>query len=418
MKLDPNQSMKTLKPPLFFCVFFVVSLTVGAQQKAKKALFIIVDGIAADVLERENTPYIDLISAEGAYTRAYLGGEKGGYSETPTISAVGYNSLLTGTWANKHNVWDNEIEDPNYHYWTIFRFVKEQYPEKKTAVFSTWLDNRTKLIGEGLPQTGNLQLDFSFDGLELDTVNYPHHDEFYIQKIDEKITQKAARTLREEGPDLSWVYLQFTDNTGHQFGDSPENSRALEIIDRQVGQVYNAVKYREQYFEEDWLVFVTTDHGRKAIDGKGHGGQSEREKTIWISTNLKNPNKYFFALQPAIVDILPTIADHLAIDIPRPQRMELDGVPLAGKVSIVHPKAKIVENNLIVSWEPFRKAETVKIWISETDRFRLNGETDEYRLIGEADIEKGKFMVPLQRKGEFYKILIEGEHNMVNRWVK
>src|SRR5690606_1903918 len=133
----------------------LISSTGFAQEKTKKALFIIVDGIAADVLERVETPYMDMISEEGAYTRAYLGGEKGGYSETPTISAVGYNSLLTGTWANKHNVWDNDIEAPNYHYWTIFRFFKPQYPEKKTAVFSTWLDNRTKLIGEDLDATGN-----------------------------------------------------------------------------------------------------------------------------------------------------------------------------------------------------------------------------------------------------------------------
>src|SRR5690606_30888573 len=182
--------MKILRllPILFY--FSLSSHDGFAQEKVKKTLFIIVDGIAADMLESVNTPYIDMISEEGAYTRAYLGGEKGGYSETPTISAVGYNSLLTGTWANKHNVWDNDIEAPNYYYGSIFRFLEEQYPEKKTAVFSTWLDNRTKLIGEGLPQNGNLKLDYSFDGLELDTLNFPHHDEFYIQKIDEKVTEK------------------------------------------------------------------------------------------------------------------------------------------------------------------------------------------------------------------------------------
>src|SRR5690606_19468781 len=99
-----------------FVSLFGISTWGSAQERPKKALFIMVDGIAADVLERVNTPYMDMISEEGAYTRAYLGGEKGGYSETPTISAVGYNSLLTGTWANKHNVWDNDIEAPNYHY--------------------------------------------------------------------------------------------------------------------------------------------------------------------------------------------------------------------------------------------------------------------------------------------------------------
>ena len=84
------------------------------------------------------------------------GREKGGYSQTSTISAVGYNSLLTGTWVNKHNVWGNDIKDPNYHYPTIFRLFKETYPTKKTAIYSSWLDNRTKLVGDGLPATGNI----------------------------------------------------------------------------------------------------------------------------------------------------------------------------------------------------------------------------------------------------------------------
>lgn len=144
--------------------------------------------------------------------------------------------------------------------------MKEQFPEKKAAIFSTWQDNRTKLIGEGLEQTGRLKVDFSFDGLELDTVNFPH-DEMttYIQKIDEKIAEEASFRIKEEGPDLNWVYLQFTDNTGHKYGDSPQNDQAVEIIDRQVGQIYNAVKYREQLCHEKWVVFVTTDHGRESI---------------------------------------------------------------------------------------------------------------------------------------------------------
>jgi predicted AlkP superfamily pyrophosphatase or phosphodiesterase len=410
--------MNLSKLLLLFSFCYLVNQMAVAQEKTKKALFIIVDGIAADVLERVNTPYMDVISEEGAYTRAFLGGEKGGYSETPTISAVGYNSLLTGTWANKHNVWDNDIEAPNYHYWTIFRFLKTQYPEKKTAIFSTWLDNRTKLIGEGLAATGNLKMDYSFDGLELDTVNFPHDDPFYIQKIDEKVTAQAASTLKAAGPDLTWVYLQFTDNTGHDYGDSPENDRAVEIIDRQVGEIYASVKYREQHFDEDWLVFVTTDHGRKAVDGKGHGGQSEREKTIWIVTNLKKPNRYFYSSRPAIVDLLPSLADHLQIDIPREQRRELDGITLLKDISISHPEAYVQGNELVVSWEPHQSNEKVKVWLTETNDFHTSGKADNYQLVGEVDIVDKRLVYPLKKKGSFYKVVIEGQHNMLNRWVK
>lgn len=400
---------------LLFCI--PMCFPSFAQEKTKKALFVIVDGIAADVLERVYTPYVDMIAQEGAYSRAYLGGEKGSYSETPTISAVGYNSLLTGTWANKHNVWDNNIEAPNYHYWSIFRFFKRQYPDKTTAVFSTWLDNRTKLLGEGLPQTGTLKIDYSFDGLELDTIAYPHHDPLYIQKIDERVTAQAVKTLREEGPDLNWVYLQYTDNTGHEYGDGPENDHAVQVIDRQVGEIYAAVKYREQYYNEDWLVFITTDHGRQAIDGKHHGGQSEREKTIWIATNLKKPNRYFYSSRPAIVDLLPSIADHLAIDIPREQRMELDGISFLTDISITHPEARLQGKAIRISWDAYQTNEKVKIWLAESNDFSISGTADSYQLIGEVDIQEKKFLYPMKKKGAFYKIVIEGRNNMVNRWV-
>lgn len=116
---------------------FLVITATAFPQKNKKAVFVIVDGISSDVIEKLSTPHLDAIAKAGGYTKAHVGGEKGGYSQTPTISAVGYNSLLTGTWVNKHNVWDNDIAAPNYNYWTIFRFLKEQYPQRKTAVFSS-----------------------------------------------------------------------------------------------------------------------------------------------------------------------------------------------------------------------------------------------------------------------------------------
>ena len=94
------------------------------QPGQRKALFVIVDGISADVIEKIAKPNLDAIAREGGYVRAYVGGQKGTYSQTPTISAVGYNSLLTGTWVNQHNVWDNDIKAPNYQYWTIFRFFE------------------------------------------------------------------------------------------------------------------------------------------------------------------------------------------------------------------------------------------------------------------------------------------------------
>ena len=135
-----------------------------------KVVFVIVDGIPADVIERVPTPAIDAIAAVGGYGRATVGGPIGASGETPTISAPGYMSLVTGTWANKHNVYKNYGISPDYRYWNVFRLVSAERPELRLAIFSTWTDNRTILLGEGLAEAGNWRFDVVVDGLEDDEV--------------------------------------------------------------------------------------------------------------------------------------------------------------------------------------------------------------------------------------------------------
>lgn len=402
---------------VFLLICTLVNLNLSAQTK-KKAVFIIVDGIPADVIEKLKTPNLDLIAQVGGYAQAYVGGERKSYSQTPTISAVGYNSLLTGTWVNKHNVWDNDIKAPNYNYWTIFRFFKQQYPEKKTAVFSTWLDNRTKLVGDNLPQTGKLTTDFYFDGLELDTARYPHDKQSkYINLIDEEVTAAAAKSIRTNAPDLSWVYLEFTDDMGHKHGDSPEFYAAIETMDKQIGQIWQAINYRQANFKEDWVIYITTDHGRDAKTGRGHGGQSDRERATWIVTNAKNMNSYFKQNQPAIVDIMPSIASFLGVKFPREQHFEIDGIPLSGKISGISPEAKLKDGSIELTWKAIDKKGKAKIWLATTNNFETGGQ-DTYQLIKQVAVGAEKATVDVSKMpSQFYKIVIEMPYNNLNRWI-
>ena len=74
---------------------------------------------------------------------------------------------------NKHNVGGNSNLKPNYNYWTIFRIAKEQSAACRTAIYSSWTDNRKVLVGEGKPETGYLKIDHVYDGYDLDTVRFP-----------------------------------------------------------------------------------------------------------------------------------------------------------------------------------------------------------------------------------------------------
>lgn len=405
-----------MKNVLQVILLALLSSTLSAQ-KVRKAVFVIVDGIPADVIERVNTPALDAISKAGGYARAYVGGEKDGYSQTPTISAVGYNSLLTGTWVNKHNVWDNDIAAPNYSYWNIFRFFKMQYPQKKTAVFSTWLDNRTKLIGSEAKAAGNTNTDYHFDGLELDTVRFPHDSVAnYIHRIDEEVVDTATAVIKRAAPDLSWIYLEYTDDMGHRYGNSKQLDDAVVTMDKQMKRVWDAIQYRQQKFNEEWVIYITTDHGRSE-NGHHHGGQSVRERTTWIVTSAKNLNERFTKQQPGIVDIMPSIANFLGIRIPRTRLMEVDGVPLTGKISGTNAEATLVNNTIEVKWQVVNKEGKAKIWLATTNNFKTGG-SDEYAYAAEVPVADGKAKIDVSKKpSNFYKIVIEMPHNYLNRWI-
>ena len=294
-----------------------------------KTLFVVVDGIPADVIERVSTPGIDAVAARGSYQRAYVGGEIGMPTESPTVSAVGYMSLLTGTWSNKHNVRANYGIEPNYAFWDIFRVAKYQARAITTGLFSTWTDNRTNLMGDGLEAAGGYKFDFVADGYENDPAFAPALEVVErIQAVDLHVTTLAAKTLLESAPDLSWVYLQHTDDIGHRDGDSPSMDFAVRWVDARVSELWGAVQARSQQFVgEDWLVIVTTDHGRTSSNGKGHGGQSDRERTIWIASN--SPRMVSPAERSAaIVDIYPTIVEHMRFDMPEEVAAQLDGQSL------------------------------------------------------------------------------------------
>ena len=387
--------------------------------KTRKAVFIIVDGIPADVIERLNTPSISEIASKGAYARAYTGGEVGGYTQTPTVSAPGYTNLLTATWANKHNVRGNSNLRPNYNYWSLFRIAKEQEKDYKTGLFSSWTDNRTVLVGEGKKETNNLKIDYVKDGYDNDAERFPKQSQnMHIFEIDEFVSREAAHIIRKDAPDMSWVYLWYTDDVSHRYGNSDIFDEYVVKADHQVARIWEAVKYREERFDEEWMIVVTTDHGR-TTDGKSHGGHSLRERTIWISTNVK-VNAHFNSDHLAITDISPSIYRHMNFSIPDAVKWEQDGIPFIGQTDIYNLSSQPIsgDNSVLLSWDAYTKGIPVEIYVATTNNYK-EGKTDEWSKIATVSSEQKEYKVDLSAlpSSALYKFVVKSPNNHLNRWV-
>lgn len=171
------------------------------------------------------------IASTGSYADAYAGGEVGALSQSPTISAIGYTNILTGTWMNKHNVQGNSNIKTNYNYWSLFRIAKAQQRDVKTALFSSWADNRTLLIGEGRPETNNVRVDYAYDGYDLDTLQFPRKPrELQIYDIDSVVIGNAdICNLTTTGFDnkviLKWQTLTSTTDNAEVYVSTTNNYR-------------------------------------------------------------------------------------------------------------------------------------------------------------------------------------------------
>lgn len=396
---------------------FIATL-LSAQQK--KTLFVIVDGIIPEHMERLQPPTMMEIAKQGHYQRAYCGGELGGYSQTPTISAVGYTNILTGTWVNKHNVKGNEKQKPNYNYPTIFRIAKDQRRPVTTAIYSSWTDNRTVLLGEGKADTRNLKIDYVFDGYDIDQEKYPKQkDDLHIQAIDGRVCEEAARCLKENAPDLNWIYLWYTDDAFHIHGNGKAADHSIMVTDQQLKPVWEAVKYRERNFDEKWLVIVLTDHGRESRWGKGHGGQSASERSVWVITNQKKVNGQFFRPTLSHADINPTICEWMNFEVPRDIQFEQDGISFLGKTDIYDLQTETYDRTVTLSWKYQGGNEKAEIYVATTNHFNTGGK-DLWTKVAEVPAKECKYELDLDRFGKsgFYKFVVKTPHVTLNRWLR
>jgi arylsulfatase A-like enzyme len=272
--------------------------------RTPKLLLIGVDGVRADILAEVATPNLDRLAAVGSYTTEST-------TTTPSVSGPAWSSMLTGVWPEKHGVVSNDFTAPRYaEHPDFLSRIEAERPELTTVAIVDWpplmeLPGGRALVGP------DVDVREALDGYELGWA-----------EADVRATELAGHHLRGSDPDALFVYLGNADETSHRTGSIGEEYRAaIAEADRQIGRIMKAVESRPDYGREDWLVLVSTDHGRRT-DG-GHGGPSPEEMTTFLLAGGPAATGGTIEGPTFIVDVAVTALTHLGIPID--PAWELDG---------------------------------------------------------------------------------------------
>ncbi|MBE6540854.1 MAG: hypothetical protein E7672_00180 [Ruminococcaceae bacterium] len=225
----------------------------------ERVVIIGVDGAGA-FFKDTDTPNIDRIFENGAVTYT-------AQTATPSNSAQCWGSLLIGVTTEYHRL-NNDVAgtfpyDPDSIFPSIFRLIREKYPDALLASFCNWNEINKGIIENNLrvyKETGN----------------------------DYQVTQKICTYLQKNDPKLLFVQFDAVDGAGHSSGyGSARHLAEITMVDTYIGQIYEA--YNAKGVLDSTLFIVTADHG--GTSSGYHGGPSPEEMNIMYAVVGKTITK-------------------------------------------------------------------------------------------------------------------------------
>jgi len=291
---------------------------VSAAEPTKKVLFIGIDGCRFDAIQAAKTTHLALLIGEGAYANntLILGDRQ---TQNDTVSGPGWSSLLTGVWADKHGVNDNDFKNHRLRdYPDFFVRLKSQRPDALCVSLADWAPLHLNIVTGAHPARTVLRPHVTAQGkVEQD-----------YEQADEATAEEASAILASSDPTAMFVYFGQVDETGHKRGFHPSVEpyvKAIQTVDSYVGRVLAALQSRKSYGDEDWLILVSSDHGGK---GTGHGGGHREPEILNSFLILHGP-----AIKPGkldqqtyLVDVPVTALTHLGVTLE--PAWKLDGKPV------------------------------------------------------------------------------------------
>ena len=227
----------------------------GEGGKTDHVVVIGVDGLSTDGVLKAETPMLDSLMKNGAFTlhaRPVL----------PSSSSPNWASMIMGANTEQHGITSNGwekfdhqlppiVETQQGTFPTIFSLFKDQRSDAVVGAIYDW-DGFGRLFEKS-------DVDFDIDG-----------------DSEDGTTTDAVTYIKEHRPQFTFVHLDHVDHAGHALGHgSPGYYASVRKADSLIAGIIKATK--DAGIFENTMFLVCSDHGGI---GFGHGGESPAEMTI------------------------------------------------------------------------------------------------------------------------------------------
>lgn len=350
--------MKAITLSTYFAVALAGLATLASSCSPEKSnskspapdhvIIIGVDAMSPDGIINADTPVLDEIMAEGAYTLNARG-------VLPTSSSTNWASMVSGAGPEQHGVTSNGWERDDFNFPpvttgtedifpTIFGVARTQRPSMEMGAIYTWSG-----FGRLIERTA-----LSYDANGSD---------------DEDTMNKAVAYIKGKKPGLLFIHFDDVDHAGHTYGHKTQTFYdAVALADTQIGAIIQATK--DAGIFENTTFIISADHGGI---GYGHGGETLDELEIPFLVYGKGVKKgYTIKNQVYTYDNAATVAYLLDIEQPyawigKPVKSVFLGEPepemgdqkIAIPAPVIYPKPDLYDaaGGLFIDEEPEVKME-------------------------------------------------------------
>jgi predicted AlkP superfamily pyrophosphatase or phosphodiesterase len=214
------------------------------QKRCERAFVIGLDGAGGGAVREAQTPQIDRLLSEGAWTYS-------AQTVYPSSSFPAWGALFHGVGPERHRIDEAHPCQEDVPWPSFFKLARQAWPDSELASFSCWEPINGAIIEPSCA---------------CHLVSLP----------DPELVPAVVAYIRTHDPKLLFVQLDHIDAAGHKHGyGSPAYLAQIAQHDLYVGAILEAIRQAGWY--EGSLILLVSDHGGHE---RSHGTRDPQDMTI------------------------------------------------------------------------------------------------------------------------------------------